>query len=526
MTIVGVTVPLLAILVLQYVSLTKLKRASTSDQKLERYKYLEAIADKIGFAYEDRAERLLNCPEKEFLDDSRVADHFEKVKWSGARVVFIVRFKRNGESETLFFNPTTRSLEKQTERAEQPRINSVTASWRMLSQSGAQVQGKKVRVSQLDPETRIFMVPVTDESSRVVGMTGMFLAHEYFKSDYLPRAISHYQSDSSSIRPPADVIVTVRDPFQQLVYSSKPLQEIEDEVSVPMKFVYTDWFLGIQSDGWTPEQWARTSFILALSLSILLTGLLVAALALALRTAAREMRLSQMKSDFVSNVSHELRTPLSSIRVFGEFFRLGWIEDAQKVRECGEYIESESRRLTQLINNILDFSTIESAQKTYEFEKTDLVELIDEALKTFEVPLKQRGIIVVFEDSNTDLPPVLIDREAVTQAFMNLLDNAVKYSGNGNRILIKVWEDNSSLKVSVTDHGIGIPPEEQKLIFEKFYRVGTGLVHDIKGSGLGLAIVDHIVKAHAGDITVESEPGQGSTFVIRLPLSNGTRPRG
>jgi signal transduction histidine kinase len=247
--------------------------------------------------------------------------------------------------------------------------------------------------------------------------------------------------------------------------------------------------------------------------------LLIAAIGLALRTSAREIRLSQMKSDFVSNVSHELRTPLSSIRVFAEFFRLGWIEDRAKVRECGEYIEAESRRLTQLINNILDFSKIESGQKEYQFAETDVKQIVAEGLKTFEMPLKQQGISVRCEIPAGDLPRIQIDREAIGQAFMNLLDNAAKYSGNGKEILVRLWERDGFINIAVTDHGIGIPSAERKVIFEKFYRVSTGLVHDIKGSGLGLAIVDHIVKSHAGRVTVESESGEGSTFVIQLPVA-------
>jgi signal transduction histidine kinase len=120
------------------------------------------------------------------------------------------------------------------------------------------------------------------------------------------------------------------------------------------------------------------------------------------------------------------------------------------------------------------------------------------------------------------LPPVRIDPDAMGQALCNLLDNAVKYSGEGREIVVSLGARNGSVVLAVRDHGIGIAAEEQEKIFERFHRVGTGLVHDVKGSGLGLSIVSHIVKAHGGSIHVESERGRGSTFSIHLPLQPET----
>jgi signal transduction histidine kinase len=233
------------------------------------------------------------------------------------------------------------------------------------------------------------------------------------------------------------------------------------------------------------------------------------------------MKLSQMKSDFVSNVSHELRTPLASIRVFAEFLRLGRVREREKVSEYGEYIETESRRLTQLINNILDFSRIESGRKTYQFERANAQDLVLDSLKTFEVQLAQHGFRVVFEAPERPLPPVIIDADAISRAFLNLLDNAMKYSGDSREIKVRLSKRDEYVTISVTDHGIGISREERDKIFEKFYRVSTGLVHDVKGSGLGLSIVRHIVEAHRGLLTLNSRPGAGSTFTIYLLAEQG-----
>jgi signal transduction histidine kinase len=225
-----------------------------------------------------------------------------------------------------------------------------------------------------------------------------------------------------------------------------------------------------------------------------------------------------MKSDFVSNVSHELRTPVASIRVFGELLRTGRAQSAEKAREYGEYIEAESRRLSRLIDNILDFSRIESGRKEYRFVEADLHEVIADVIHTFDVRLGPQGFRITLETPPEPLPAVRIDADAIAQAFHNLLDNAVKYSGDSKAVTVRVTREGLSAAIAVQDFGIGIAPEEQRKVFERFHRVGTGLVHDVKGSGLGLSLVRHIVEAHGGTVDVVSKPGAGSVFTMRLPL--------
>jgi two-component system phosphate regulon sensor histidine kinase PhoR len=289
------------------------------------------------------------------------------------------------------------------------------------------------------------------------------------------------------------------------------------EVSRPLAFLFSDWKLMLGSRHTTAEEWAQSNFVLNLSLSGLLAVVLLGGVVLALRTASREMRLSQMKADFVSNVSHELRTPIASIRVFGEFLRLGRVRSDEKVREYGEYIETESRRLTHLIDNILDFSKIESGAKTYEFETLDLAEALADTLRSLAVRLRHDGFQLVVETGPGPLPRIRGDRDAIAQALANLVDNAVKYSGQSSEVVVRITPGIDEVVLSVRDGGIGISREEQAKIFERFHRVSTGLVHDVRGSGLGLAIVRHIALAHGGRVRVESELGRGSTFYVHLP---------
>jgi signal transduction histidine kinase len=250
--------------------------------------------------------------------------------------------------------------------------------------------------------------------------------------------------------------------------------------------------------------------------------LMIGGIFLTYRNISREMNLARLKSDFVANVSHELRTPLALIRLYAETLELGRLNTKEKYQEYFRIIREESERLSSLINNILDFSRIEAGRKEYEFKETDLSELVRSTLDTYRFQIEQNGF--TFEENiSKDIPPVNVDREAIARSLLNLVNNALKYSKEKKYIGVSLYRANGSVKLEVSDHGIGIPAAEQEKIFEKFYRCGDPLVHNVKGSGLGLSLVRHIVRAHGGDVKVESAPDKGSKFTIALPLDHSTR---
>jgi signal transduction histidine kinase len=288
----------------------------------------------------------------------------------------------------------------------------------------------------------------------------------------------------------------------------------------------------------------------------------------------RQQELNELKTNFVSSVSHELRAPIASVRLMAENLEGGKIPDAPRQGEYFRFIVQECRRLSSLIENVLDFSRIEQGRKQYEFEPTDLVALAQTTVKLMEPSAAEKGVRLEFGTSNIEHPTSNIELEmdgrAIQQALVNLIDNAIKHSPKGETVTVslasggagvspavsgvapetstrvqhsqgqRTHEDSAMggairrdaesdgpearatqrILISVSDHGPGIPPEERDKIFERFYRLGSELRRETQGVGIGLSIVKHIAEAHGGRVTVQSEVGKGSRFTIELPAKS------
>ncbi len=290
----------------------------------------------------------------------------------------------------------------------------------------------------------------------------------------------------------------------------------------------------------------------------------------AYRAFQRQLRLNEMKSNFVSSVSHELRAPIASVRLMAEGLDRGTIQQPEKQHEYFRFIVQECRRLSSLIENVLDFSRIEQGRKQYEMESTNLAALAKETVKLMATYAAEQQIQITFA-VNGEPVPLEIDGKAMQQALINLIDNAIKHSPKG--AMIKVGLDFGANKVSsptdaaatlnvpthpltrpsdtlspiggegrergnrvqvetgiktrpdfvqlwVEDKGEGIPAAEHEKIFERFYRIGSEMRRQTQGVGIGLSIVKHIVEAHGGKVIVRSAVGEGSRFTIELPCSN------
>ena len=256
----------------------------------------------------------------------------------------------------------------------------------------------------------------------------------------------------------------------------------------------------------------QQSFLLfGLTIFVMIVGIVVLII-----SARHEYQISRLKSDFVSNVSHELKTPLSLIRMFGETLDSGIVEDKNKRQEFYGIIKRESERLTDLINNVLDFSKIERRKKEFHFKETNITEIVKDVIESYKPQMISSGfqVDVKIPDKKIILQ---IDKDTISQALLNLLNNAVKYSNDRKYICIEINETLDSVAVTVADHGIGIDRKDYKNIFENFYRVTNSQTSKVKGTGIGLTIAKYIVEAHKGTITVESEAGKGSKFTMIIP---------
>jgi signal transduction histidine kinase len=273
-----------------------------------------------------------------------------------------------------------------------------------------------------------------------------------------------------------------------------------------------------------PAQLTQAARSARLTLGLLI-GVLLLAIAvgswLIVRSLNAELKLARQKTDFVSNVSHELKTPLTSIRMFSELLAEGRVDDSAKKKTYLNIITAEAARLTRLINNVLDFSRMESGEKKYNFAPCDLTEVVCATAETFRPHLEANGF-----KFDCELPTASIsirgDADALSQIIVNLLSNAEKYSSGKKEITLQLAQKQSPLshaEIKVLDRGSGVPRGSEEKVFEKFYRAHDSLGSGIQGSGLGLTIARQIARAHGGDVVYEPREDGGSCFVLRIPVA-------
>ena len=237
----------------------------------------------------------------------------------------------------------------------------------------------------------------------------------------------------------------------------------------------------------------------------------------AAHASVERKRIEQMKDDFVALASHELRTPLTSIQGYAELILDGDVgEISREQREFLEIISQNTRRLEALINDVLDVEKIESGRMTMKMEKTDLIQVVDSCVNTFKVMAENKGLQLE-KDVKTSPINVLGDSDRLSQVFSNLLSNAIKYTKEG-RVKISACIKGEFASVAVEDTGLGMSPEDMKIVFSRFFRAEDSYVRKTTGSGLGLSIAKATIERHNGDIKVESKLGAGSKFEVILPL--------
>ncbi len=262
----------------------------------------------------------------------------------------------------------------------------------------------------------------------------------------------------------------------------------------------------------------RTLVYVGIMLLVLVALLMV--MRATVRVAHRELELSRLKSEFVADVSHELKTPLALIQMFGETLLEGRVRSEEKKQEYYEIITRETKRLTHLINNILDFSRIDSGKKIYKMQKVRVERIARDVCEVYRHELDHKGFtheLTVAEG----LPEVDADPDAISQALLNLISNSIKYSDEDRWLAVELAHETRrgcrGVLISVRDNGIGIRPEDRAHLFDGFFRAPDDRVRKRRGAGLGLSVVRDIVEAHGGFVEVEARLVKGTTFHIFLP---------
>jgi signal transduction histidine kinase len=292
--------------------------------------------------------------------------------------------------------------------------------------------------------------------------------------------------------------------------------------TVPMVGPFAGYQVRIAPTSSSPIAVTSRLVVVEVVLIVLLTLVMLGATFIGIRYIMRQIELVNAKTSFVSNVTHELKTPVAVIKVAAETIELGRFRtDAERDKYLRTIIR-ETDRLAQLVDNILDLSRLEAGQHRLHRVPLEVRDIVQGAVESIRLRLEDAGFRLDVSIPQ-GLPKVRVDGRAIQHCLLNLLDNAVKYSRERKEVRVSVGTRGTFVTLSVADRGVGIPPEDQERIFDKFARVDSGLVHDVKGTGLGLALVEMLVRAHHGHVEVVSTPGEGSTFTILLPIWEGDR---
>jgi signal transduction histidine kinase len=372
---------------------------------------------------------------------------------------------------------------------------------------------------------------------RVLRFLGFMVDAEELRTKYLPslieRRLANVQQPIGF--PPLELYLADGDGTPVTVSGHAPASTvIVDERTFPLVFFDRELLEYAAPYEQRRETWrVRTSFgsqtipeIVSantrpqMALMIVLALVMAGGVFFVANAAAREVRVAELKSNFVASVSHDLKTPLALIQLFAETLELGRVRHAERAQEYYRIINTEARKLTRLIENILNFSRMEAGLRPYRPAPADIGALTQQVATNMSSQFNQLQFKLHL-DVEPELPRVDVDEDAVEQAIENLLANAMKYSGESRDIDVHVGRTNGHVCVSVKDRGIGIARREQKRIFRKFYRVNSGLGGGPQGCGLGLAIVDHTMRGHGGFVRVDSELDRGSTFTLHFPIPAG-----
>ena len=416
-----------------------------------------------------------------------------------------------GKESFAWYDSRARKLAGQPAESRAPEIKLAVAEaveaawdeWQLFQRSGSRSLTKHRHRSAPSPVLTI----VNANPERMVSLI------------YAGEALRHLTLDLTSIGEGTDIRASVTEEHGQPLFAGT-VEPTAAQVRRSLSAADLPWQLNVTASstdaGAAFPAERRNYLIAALAAIVLLVGLACYAMA---RGVLREAAAGQLQSDFVSAVSHEFRSPLTTLRQLTELLAEGRIHEESRRRRYFSVLQQETSRLHQLVEDLLDFGCMDAGRRQYKFEPLDFSELVQDGIEEYQ---RQAGANGHKIEIHSDHSRLLIDadREALRRVVRNLMENAVKYSPEAKTVWVETGCEGHAAILRVRDEGIGIPPEEKSRIFEKFVRGEAAKKACIPGTGIGLAMVKEIVTVHHGELDLSSEVGHGSTFSVRLPLSN------
>jgi signal transduction histidine kinase len=547
--LIAILIPTLTLAVMQYLSAQRTEAQAHATLEANLDLHLLGIVDEAKRDLVDRASYITHSISHRRIrdrDEPGLARSFTRAvrrypEISQLYAVFFERGNETGAWRALRYQPPDPS-DRNTTRFKGVAVGSLVEdenATEALRRAWLAIPNRKddatyvtfAPTSLADPTPRqIFFHPVYEpdhmnresDLDRVGSIALTAEANKYPHSGYLRELVDRFDQRSRVSSSLGALVYRIRlkdeeGQARDLVSTGSPPGQFRSRGFEPGDRLFPNLTFEVALRDESTNEYASQFTGLSLLLGLGAAGLALAGLAMAWHATAREMRIAQMKSNFLASISHELKTPLTAIRAFGDLIRSGRTRDAKRIEQYGEMISYESDRLTALLNNILEISRLERDVRRYRLEQSDLTAAVTQIVDIFRATTRARGFEI-----KTELPALPIitrfDESALHQALLNLLSNAVNYSSDSRLIEVRVWRGETEASIEVRDFGIGVAPAEQRRIFDPFYRSSQPEVQSKSGTGLGLAIVREIASAHGGAVTVESKAETGTAFTLHLPL--------
>jgi len=311
------------------------------------------------------------------------------------------------------------------------------------------------------------------------------------------------------IKKGTDTLRTIEKEIREGVYYSQCLKDIIET---------SDYELVVRFPNRSGFFFEKSGLMFISSVALIL--LIILSIGYLLSLYQKELRLADNTRELINNISHEFKTPISTIALAANMIRKKRFNSDEKLQEYSILISKENKKLQRQVESLLHLAAIERDEFDYNKEKADAHELIDDAVSTIEMFLWERGGTIQ-KKYEASMSEIFADKLHMSNAIVNLLSNAINYSEGEPEIYVRTFNSGNVVLIQVEDKGMGIPAKYQKYIFQKYYRVPAGDVHNIKGFGIGLSYVRKVLEAHDGEVSVESETGKGSIFTLKIPVYNG-----